>query len=181
VKIPIKPELGAALAGTPAEQRLGDVLPGFAAQYRQDNGRKATILVREHFQRCGLRTQEKREGRRAAVNVSFHSLRHSFVSMCARAGVSLPVVREMAGHHNEAIQRVYLHVSESECRAAINALPALGCASGSSPQPEDELRVRVRKLVDDAPQAKLLAVLSLLERPEAAAPEPAEAPPSVPA
>jgi hypothetical protein len=87
----------------------------------------------------------------------------------------------MAGHHSEAIQRVYLHVSEPECRAAINALPSLGCASGSSPQPEDELRVRVRKLVDDAPAVKLLAVLSLLERPEIAAPDQAEAPPAVPA
>jgi integrase len=182
VVIPIHPALRTILEETPAEMRKGDILPGFAEQYRKDAGKKTSQAVTEHFHRCGLVTQGKREGRRrAAVTVSFHSLRHTFVSMCARAGVSLPVVREMAGHHSEAIQRVYLHVSEPECRAAINALPSLECASGSSPQPEDELRVRVRKLVDDAPAVKLLAVLSLLERPEIAAPDQAEAPPAVPA
>jgi len=53
----------------------------------------------------------------------FHSLRHSFVSFCANAGVPLAVVQEIVGHNNVAITHIYSHLSLDTLRAAVAAVP----------------------------------------------------------
>jgi len=47
----------------------------------------------------------------------FHSLRHSFVSFCANAGVPLAVVQEIVGHNNVAVTHIYSHLSLDTLRA----------------------------------------------------------------
>ena len=53
----------------------------------------------------------------------FHSLRHSFVSFCANAGVPLAIVQEIVGHNNVAVTHVYSHLSLESLREAVNAIP----------------------------------------------------------
>ncbi|MCK4981434.1 MAG: tyrosine-type recombinase/integrase [Victivallaceae bacterium] len=53
----------------------------------------------------------------------FHSLRHSFVSFCANAGVPLAVVQEIVGHNNVAVTHIYSHLSLDTLRAAVAAVP----------------------------------------------------------
>lgn len=64
-------------------------------------------------------------GRRAVVSVGFHSLRHSFVSMCRAAGVSLSVVESLVGHSNPNVTRLYTHTSGGEAERAVAALPSV--------------------------------------------------------
>lgn len=67
------------------------------------------------------------EGRsRKSVVASFHSLRHTFVSISANAGVPLPVVQSIVGHCSTAMTRHYYHESENALRQAVEAIPAIG-------------------------------------------------------
>jgi len=59
--------------------------------------------IQAFFESCGIKTTEQAEHgqrRRAIVRVGFHSLRHSFVSLCAKAGTPLHVVQKLVGHGN---------------------------------------------------------------------------------
>ena len=78
------------------------------------------------------------EGRhRKSVVASFHSLRHTFVSFAANAGVPLPVVQSIVGHTSTAMTRHYYHENEEVLRQAVAAIPSLddlkGSKSGSKP------------------------------------------------
>jgi len=162
--VPLHPVLRAILEETPATKRRGHVLPGLAEDYERDAGSKVCKTLRGHFQTCEIETQERHaDQKNATCRVGFHSLRHSFVSMCAAKGVPLPVVQELCGHSSPAIQRHYIHLGPDATQAAIDALPAVepvGPTKDLPPaqtEPErDELRrlagilsiERVRELLD---------------------------------
>jgi integrase len=61
--------------------------------------------------------------------LSFHSLRHTFISQLSDAGVSIEVRRELAGHASDAVSLGYTHVSRSLTAAAINLIPSIGKAA----------------------------------------------------
>jgi integrase len=60
--------------------------------------------------------------------LSFHSLRHSFVTQLSNAGVAIEVRRELAGHASDAMSLNYTHVSRTLTTAAINQIPSLKVA-----------------------------------------------------
>jgi hypothetical protein len=60
------------------------------------------------------------------VTVGFHSLRHTFVSLCRAAGTPLSVVEAIVGHSSPAMTQHYTHTGEVAARAAIALLPGLG-------------------------------------------------------
>lgn len=66
-----------------------------------------------------------REAKRERPQVSFHSLRHSTVSMLKAAGVPHATVQELIGHESEAVSRQYTHVDEEALRKAAKAFPKL--------------------------------------------------------
>ena len=132
VVIPIHPTLAAILARTPETQRNGAVLPETAARYRRDSSRRAK-MIRRIFESCGISTRAKREpGKRAATDVGFHSLRHTFVSLSANAGVPLALVQSIVGHSSSAMTRHYFHASENALRNAVAALPDVGEVGGTT-------------------------------------------------
>ncbi len=98
--------------------------------------------------------------KKKAVVYGFHSLRHSFASHCAEAGVPKAVVVSILGANSEIIDRFYTHVGEDAQRAAIEAIS--GMSSGSC---ADE---RVRKALDfinqlDEKSPELLAIKKILQ------------------
>lgn len=59
-------------------------------------------------------------------NLSPHSLRHTFTSLMAEAGVELPAIQRLLGHKNDKITLdVYLHVTKQRKREAVDRLDAL--------------------------------------------------------
>lgn len=62
---------------------------------------------------------------RSLSRLSFHSLRHTFVTRLSRADVSADVRREMAGHASDEIHRRYLHLDLSDQMAAVGRLGSL--------------------------------------------------------
>lgn len=129
VTIPLHPTLGLILQAWRIESPDQEVFPAEAAQYARD-----AALVSNNFQElfkaCGITTTEKVVGRKLPrVLVSFHSLRHSFVSLAAAAGAPQHVIQALVGHGSPAMTSHYTHVDADQRRKAIEALPSLSVAS----------------------------------------------------
>ena len=64
-----------------------------------------------------------RKSAREPSEISFHSLRHSAVTMLKAAGVSDFVAREIVGHDSAAVSRQYTHLTTDDKRKAMAQLP----------------------------------------------------------
>lgn len=148
--IPVHAVLAAILSEIGEGERSGFVLPTIGPLYELNNGSRVAKLVHDHLTACGIQTHKDGTGgdtgKRAVVEVGFHSLRHSFVSLCARQGVPLHVVQSLCGHSSPEIQRLYLHTSTSDAERAIAALPAMDLTTGDESDPRRELADLARTL-----------------------------------
>jgi len=63
--------------------------------------------------------------RREASETSFHSLRHTAVSLLKNAGVSDAVARDLVGHESAEVSRLYTHIEDRVKLEALNKLPKL--------------------------------------------------------
>ena len=170
VVIPIHAVLGGMLAEIPAADRRDYVLPKTAASYLRDSSAPSK-RIQAHFEECGIATAKPGTGeesaekdsegkpipgtaKRAVVEVGFHSLRHSFVSLCRAANAPLSVVESIVGHSNPAMTRYYTHTGEAAALAAVSALPSIMAAEDTKALPpadplaafKAELRDIVEKL-----------------------------------
>ena len=64
-----------------------------------------------------------RGGKRAGLDVSFHSLRHTAVSLLKDAGVPDSVVQALVGHESSAMSHRYTHVGREALARAAKTLP----------------------------------------------------------
>jgi len=71
----------------------------------------------------GKRTQAS--GGRKLSSLSFHSLRHSFNSALANAGVSQEIRQKLTGHTSAEMNAIYTHHELAPLRAAVEKLPGL--------------------------------------------------------
>ncbi len=128
VSIPILPPLAEALRA--ARESGGDaggyVMPELAELYQQSGGKYLSNRLKTVFKHAGITTAVEAEGRaRKVTDFGFHSLRHTFVSMAARAGIRQAVVQSIVGHTNAAMTAHYTHTNEADLRAAMAAFPAI--------------------------------------------------------
>ena len=141
VDIPILPELAGILAATP--RRGKRILPELWKEYEKHE-RRLGKAIQAIFAAAGIETQAetdrvnpKTKTARKAVEVGFHSLRHTFVSLAAESGIPLHIVQEIVGHTNPAMTRHYLHTSRASLRAEMQKFPArlLAPAAPALPAP----------------------------------------------
>ena len=135
VTIPIHQTLGAALLGggesgqspIPSSQSLtGPVLPMIAEMYSRARWQVSQHLSRI-FKAANITMSVRLEGRKNRTpEASFHSLRHTFVSLSANAGVPLHIVQSIVGHESTTMTRHYYHENLAALQQAVNAIPALG-------------------------------------------------------
>lgn len=174
VLLGIVPALHKRLTTIPAKARTGYVLPGMAEKYRRDAS-LLTNAVKAHVLDCGIEvhapgtgeqikrkpdgTPERDEksdkvlvvdtGKPAVVDVGFHSLRHTWVSMHAARGTPQSVIQDSVGHANPAMTAHYTHVSEATARDVALTLPAFtatGTPALALPAPQADIREQVRAL-----------------------------------
>jgi integrase len=82
-------------------------------------GKPGARLVNLQKPWCRIRTA-------AGLNdVRIHDLRHSFASVAAGAGMSLPLIGKMLGHTQAATTARYAHLAADPVRAAANEVGAL--------------------------------------------------------
>jgi hypothetical protein len=149
----------------PAADRIGYVMPECAAAYL----RSVSALSEEFkriFKEAGIKTDaDGVDSSRKRAFVSFHSLRHTFVSLAANAGVPLAVVQSIVGHSTVDMTRHYFHESETALVSAVAALPSVaggetedGSGGGMSP------RVRsICTLADELTEAERGELLRYLQ------------------
>ena len=132
VTIPIHPTLGAALIasrttlGTPNSAFLsGPILPTISELYARSRWQVSHELSRI-FKRSHITMSVRIEGRhKLTPEASFHSLRHTFVSFAANAGVPLHIIQSIVGHESTAMTRHYYHENLTALRSAVSAIPQL--------------------------------------------------------
>jgi integrase len=183
VIIPIHKSLHLILSRTPVEKRLGYVLPEMAALYQHQSD-SVTDLVQAHLKACGIQVHkdgtgpEAKGGKRAVILAGFHSLRHSFVSLCRASDVPLSVVESIVGHSSPAMTRYYTHTGDEAAKQAIAALPDF---TGDTPTPDKPAKVgdalgKIRSLLKgmtaETWEEKAAWALKLLSGLEEKAPKP---------
>jgi integrase len=101
---------------------------------RSQNGRVGTLsnAFVDLMIQVGLRpprthkgTGKGREGQRQGTDISFHSLRHSAVSILKDAGIPDSVVMAFVGHSSAAMSARYTSVGKESLEKAQEAMPAL--------------------------------------------------------
>ena len=136
VTIPIHPQLHAELEAALARDHehracaaAAFVNPTLADWYKNSKWRISHGLELI-FKAAHIETSIRIEGRRTRTpEATFHSLRHTFVSLAANAGVPLPVVQSIVGHSSTAMTRHYYHENEEVLRQAVAAIPTIGSLS----------------------------------------------------
>ena len=117
-------ELKAKRGGKPT----GDLFPEMVAAYKKSRPSVSKAFCDFLKDDCGITiTAEKDDGatrKRRASAKGFHSLRHSFVSLCAASGVPQATTQKLVGHASPAMTQLYSHATAEQERLAINLLPA---------------------------------------------------------
>jgi integrase len=98
-------------------------------------GRAATLCDRfsKLLAECGFRPNvphdiivgHGRDGRRRRYDLSFHSLRHTAVTLLKEAGTPQAVAMEFIGDDSPAISMNYTHVGAEALKKAAAALPEI--------------------------------------------------------
>src|SRR5437899_1565162 len=128
IVLPLVQPLGDYLASLPASDNPDAfIFPRLASARRTSD---LSHQFRKILVDAGLiepRTQEStgrgHSGTREPSEISFHSLRHSAVTMLKAAGVSDFIAREIVGHESAAVSRQYTHLTTDDKRAAMRRLP----------------------------------------------------------
>ena len=151
------------------DQNLSPVYisPNVAARYKTKDAKGkiigdnyVSIDVMRVISWLGLPTSVEIPGRNRKVTVrGFHSLRHSFCTHCAEAGVPKAVVVSILGAESSILDRIYTHVGADAQLAAIEAVSG---TSNSTP------RIRIKKALEyiaSIPESsvEILAIQRLLK------------------
>jgi len=130
VTIPIAPKLLEVMREALAWKRDDFVCPSIAERYnlldaqgKNTGNTLVNIDALRVIKWIGLEPSVKVTGRKKKVTVyGFHSLRHSFASHCAEAGVPKAVVLSILGTNSEIVDKYYTHIGEEAQEKAIMAL-----------------------------------------------------------
>ena len=133
VLVGIPAALHEKLSEIPKIERKGYVLPRFAElyTYRNEKGRPSkqpfvSNEIQKVFEDCEIQTHKEGTGegtgKRAVVEVGFHSLRHTYVSLHAEAGTPQAMIQANVGHSNPAMTAHYTHVNEEAARQVAGVL-----------------------------------------------------------
>ncbi|MEO8351712.1 MAG: tyrosine-type recombinase/integrase [Chthoniobacteraceae bacterium] len=124
VMVPLHPQLERQLLSAPGVGRasLFPTLAGKGTGGKHGlSGRFAAVM-----ERAGIEPRITKGAKgRAVSSLSFHSLRHSFNSAMANAGVAQEVRQKLTGHASAEMNKLYTHHELEPLRAAIEAIPML--------------------------------------------------------
>ena len=126
VAVPLHPQLLAhleTLAGTDATDP--HIMPGMA-NLKSGGRHGLSQTFKNIIRKAGVDCQSvKGAGVRRQSLRTFHSLRHSFTSALANAGVSEELRMKLTGHKTRAVHRGYTHHELAILQAAVDKLPGL--------------------------------------------------------
>jgi integrase len=122
------------LSQTTSDNPRSPVHPRSYAIIHAQNGRVGTLSNQftELLVDAGLREPRDhqsrgigRSGKRTGMDTSFHSLRHTAVSLLKDAGIPDAVVMALVGHESTAMSQRYTHVGKEALAKAASSLPEI--------------------------------------------------------
>jgi integrase len=87
-----------------------------------------SMAFKRIMERAGIKGRMLREASgagRSQSSLSFHSLRHSFNSAMANAGVAPEIRQKLTGHSSVDMNKIYTHHELEPLRAAVATIPSL--------------------------------------------------------
>jgi integrase len=150
ITIPLHKVLWEMLNTVPSKARVGYVLPECRARFELYDGALSKEVQRLFRSVAIVTTTDYGDDKRNNADCGFHSLRHTFVSLCAAGGVPLSVVQSLVGHGNPAMTQHYTHIGLETAQNAIALLPNVTGPKTPADLPETK-------------QAKLDSVLAMLD------------------
>lgn len=164
VSIPVAPQLAAVLKAA-QQWKTSDmeyVCPKTAARYLSENklGKSygnslVNIDVRRVIRWVVGETSVKVPGRNKSLTIyGFHSLRHSFVSMCAAMNIPKATVLSIIGDSAAIVDEFYTHVGNEAQIAAVEAVA--GRIATRSPQERIDQALRYLDTLPDCPEKQKL-------------------------
>ncbi len=111
------------------------VMPNLAEWHGRNPSSLTRVFCRLFECATGVSSGERREGRARQASVhGFHALRHTFVSFCANAGISLEICASIVGHSMVNTTRIYSHITDETKRRALMQIS--GDAGGNETERE---------------------------------------------
>ena len=155
VTIPMAPDLYDALLEAEKWKSNQYVTPKCAARYSRTNAEGKNVGnnlidldVLRPIRWIGLEPSVSVPGRKRRMTVyGFHSLRHSFASFCAEAGVPKAVLLSILGTDSKIADKYYTHVSEESQRKAIAAI-----SNRNAPTSQEKIDRVLNLLLSDGKQ-----------------------------
>lgn len=136
IEIPQHPELESWLRAYHTKQKGEFVFASLAGKVV--GGRNGLSgRFRALIQKAGIKvsvTEKTGDKGRNRSSLSFHSLRHSFNSAMANAGVSQELRQRLTGHASKAVNDRYTHTELETLRKAVGTVPALTAETGTENQ-----------------------------------------------
>lgn len=135
VVIPIHDDLFNHLVSLHEKATSQYVSPDMAAMYQRDTT-KVSATLKAFFEKCDIRLHRAGTGaapkslddndaitvvkKRAVIEASFHSFRHSFVSRSSEQGMDPASIHAIVGWGNPQMEKIYNHVSQSHLQQGIS-------------------------------------------------------------
>lgn len=120
VAIPIHPRLRETIVKAKADSEL--LCPTLYAMYKRSGSGPVSRRIVRLFNRCGIVTSVESGNGVARPLCGFHSLRHTFVSRCAAAGVDRAVIQALVGHSSARMTEHYTHLADRDFLAAFSRI-----------------------------------------------------------
>jgi integrase len=125
VEVPLHPDLEEHLPDLAGDNPHGFLSPTLAGQPIGGAGGLSTQFA-ALMAKAGIDQRRVQSSRnRQFSRLSFHSLRHSFSSALANAGISADVRMKLTGHKSVDVHRRYTHIELAPLKEAIATLPSL--------------------------------------------------------
>lgn len=162
VQVPIIPILDDAIQKLPKQKSDKYLLPKLAEWYLDRSDCVNRMLVRKIHAVTGKKKQDATgKGKVARREYGYHSLRHTFCTECARAGVPASVLAAMAGDTIATVDKFYvkMNLSAPAIRELAPIKSRLALASGGEAAQERE---KLKQLIDELPIAEVRKLIKEL-------------------
>jgi integrase len=162
VQVPILPILLEALKALPRTKEEKFILPRLAEWYQSNSSCVNRMLLRKIHSVTGSDKQDASgKGKVARSEYGYHSLRHTFCTECARAGVPATMLAAMAGDTIATLDKFYVKLD-----LAASAIPQLSkirttlalAVGGEGAQEREQLK----QLIDELPLSKVRELIKQL-------------------
>lgn len=178
VTIPILPPLYDALIIAKKGSTSDYVVPRLAGTYLDKSPCCTHKPINRIFDAAGItRTIETAGLDRVSVDIGFHSLRHTFVTIAYECGIPLATIQAIVGHTNVAMTEHYNHqspellanamsafsldVDTDSAQGAAAALPAPDAQEITEMATESKIEA-LRGIIKDMSKSELKAALNLI-------------------